>query len=174
VPPRLAQHRRQTSEPDLGERNYLVSSDRSAQPTVTQESAPTGVADPQTASPTNGAAEHPGELPSQHSQDTSAGKERGRKQSTARKTRTVTLTLTVTGTAEGEWQADLAHGTTRIVRGMPIPAAAVARAAKELHPDISSGIETVLTEAREQHRSRMQELEAELEKVKRALADLTD
>ncbi|GDY29001.1 DUF6319 family protein [Gandjariella thermophila] len=97
---------------------------------------------------------------------------RGRKQSSARKTRTVALTLTVTGTAEGDWQADLVHGTNRLVRGMPIPAAAVARAAKELHPDIESGIEAVLSEAREQHRSRMQELEAELERVKRALADL--
>jgi hypothetical protein len=147
-----------------------VSSDRSAQPTATQESAPTGGEDPQPAPPTNGAAE----LPSQPAQDTPSGKERVRKQSAARKTRTVTLTLTVTGTAEGEWQADLTHGTTRIVRGMSIPASAVARAAKELHPDISGGIESVLTEARDQHRHRMQELEAELDKVKRALAELTE
>jgi hypothetical protein len=106
------------------------------------------------------------------SDENPAPAKRGRKPGTARKTRTVALTLTVTGTAEGDWQADLVHGTNRIVRGMPIPAAAVARAAKELHPDIEAGIDTVLTEAREQHRSRMQELEAELEKVKRALADL--
>jgi hypothetical protein len=97
-----------------------------------------------------------------------------RAKSTAKKTRTVELTLTVTGTAEGEWQADLVHGTTRVVQGLIIPAAAVARAAKELHEDIAGGIETVLQAAREQHRTRMEELEAELAKVKAVLADLSD
>lgn len=100
---------------------------------------------------------------------------RPRKQaSSARKTRTVELTLTLTGTAEGEWQADLVHGTNRVVKGLQIPASAVAKAAKELHDDISEGIETVLSAAREQHRAKMEELEAELEKVKRALADLSE
>ncbi|MCP2260681.1 hypothetical protein LX15_004401 [Streptoalloteichus tenebrarius] len=97
---------------------------------------------------------------------------RSRKKSTARKTRTVALTLTVTGTEDGDWQADLVHGTTRVVRGLAVPAAAVARAAKELHPEISEGIETVLSAAREQHRARMEQLEAELERVKQALAEL--
>ncbi|MCP2169320.1 hypothetical protein LX83_006205 [Goodfellowiella coeruleoviolacea] len=105
-----------------------------------------------------------------------AGAKRGRprKQSSARKTRTVELTLTLTGTAEGEWQADLVHGTNRVVKGLQIPASAVAKAAKELHDDISEGIETVLSAAREQHRAKMEALEAELEKVKRALADLSE
>jgi hypothetical protein len=117
--------------------------------------------------------ETPAESPSAADED---GGKRGakRKQSTARKTRTVELTLTVTGTAEGEWQADLVHGTTRVVRGLSIPASAVARAAKELSSEISDGIETVLSAAREQHRSRMEQLEAELEQVKKALAELTD
>ena len=130
--------------------------------------------------PTTPAAETPA-APAETSAETSAADaedsgKRGakRKQSTARKTRTVELTLTVTGTAEGEWQADLVHGTTRVVRGLSIPASAVARAAKELHADISDGIETVLSAAREQHRSRMEQLEAELEQVKKALAELTD
>ncbi|KAA2261703.1 hypothetical protein F0L68_15765 [Solihabitans fulvus] len=108
------------------------------------------------------------------SENGAAKRGRPRKQSTAKKTRTVELTLTVTGTAEGEWQADLVHGTNRVVRGLSISAAAVARAAKELHPDISEGIETVIDAAREQHRSRMEQLEAELEQVKRALAELND
>ena len=97
-----------------------------------------------------------------------------RAKSTAKKTRTVELTLTVTGTADGDWQADLLHGTTRVVQGLVIPAIAVSKAAKELHEDIASGIETVLEAAREQHRTRMEELEAELAKVKQALAELTD
>ncbi|ATE53238.1 MULTISPECIES: DUF6319 family protein [Actinosynnema] len=97
-----------------------------------------------------------------------------RVKSTAKKTRTVELTLTVTGTADGEWQADLVHGTRRIVSGLSVPAAAVARAAKELHEDIANEIEVVVEAAREQHRSRMEELEAELAKVKQALAELND
>jgi hypothetical protein len=99
---------------------------------------------------------------------------RPRKQSTARKTRTVELTLTVTGTAEGEWQAELTHAGKRVVQGLAVSAAAVARAAKELSPEISDEIETVITAAREQHQARVAELEAELNKAKAALAELED
>ncbi|GGN04324.1 hypothetical protein GCM10011609_49470 [Lentzea pudingi] len=98
----------------------------------------------------------------------------GRPKSTAKKTRTVELTLTVTGTAEGEWQADLVHGTQRVVSGLVIPAIAVAKAAKELHEDIATGIESVLEAARDQHRTRMEELEAELARVKAQLAELSE
>ncbi|RLK59138.1 DUF6319 family protein [Actinokineospora cianjurensis] len=97
-----------------------------------------------------------------------------RAQSTAKKTRTVELTLTVTGTADGEWQAELSQGGKRILQGLQVPAAAVSRAAAELHEDISKTIEAVLDTAREQHRARMEELEAELSKVKAALADLQE
>jgi outer membrane biosynthesis protein TonB len=97
-----------------------------------------------------------------------------RAKSTAKKTRTVELTLTVTGTAEGEWQADLVHGTQRVVSGLVISAIAVAKAAKELHEDIAEGIETVLEAARDQHRTRMEELEAELARVKAQLAELSE
>lgn len=97
---------------------------------------------------------------------------RPRKQSTARKTRTVELVLTVTGTADGEWQAELTHGGKRVVQGLAVAAAAVSRAAKELHPEISGEIDTVITAARDQHKARMEELEAELNKVKQALAEL--
>lgn len=100
-------------------------------------------------------------------------KARGRKPGTAaRKTRTVELTLTVTGTADGEWQADLLHSGKRVVQGLPIPAAAVSKAAAELHQDISEVIETVLSTAREQHQSKLAELEAEVERVRKALAEL--
>jgi hypothetical protein len=99
---------------------------------------------------------------------------RPRKQSTARKTRTIELTLTVTGTAEGEWQAELVHGGKRVVAGLAVSAAAVSRAAKELHPDISGNIDTVITAAREAHQQRMAELQAEMDKVKQALAELED
>lgn len=104
--------------------------------------------------------------------DPGSKKGRGRKQSTARKTRSVELTLTVTGTAEGEWQAELTHSGKRIVQGLPIAASAVSKAASELHPDISETIESVLTQAREQHEAKLAELEAEVEKVRKTLADL--
>lgn len=104
-----------------------------------------------------------------------APKKRGRKPgSTARKTRTVELTLTVTGTLDGEWQAELTQSGSRVLQGLSIPAAAVSRAAAELHEDISKAIESVLDAARQQHQARLAELEAELSKVKRALADLQD
>ncbi len=100
---------------------------------------------------------------------------RGRKPgSTAKKTRTVELTLTVTGTLDGEWQADLSHSGSRVVQGLPVPAAAVSRAAAELHEDISKAIETVLDVARQQHQARLAELEAELSAVKQKLADLQE
>jgi len=101
-------------------------------------------------------------------------KKPARAKSTAKKTRTVELTLTVTGTAEGEWQADLVHGTRRVVSGLVIPAIAVAKAAKELHVDIAEGIESVLEAARDQHRTRMEALEAELARVKAQLAELSE
>lgn len=99
-------------------------------------------------------------------------KTRGRKQSTARKTRSVELTLTVTGTADGEWQAELTHSGKRVVQGLPVAASAVSKAASELHPDIAETIESVLTQAREQHETKLAELEAEVERVRKTLADL--
>jgi hypothetical protein len=95
-----------------------------------------------------------------------------RTKSTAKKTRTVELTLTVTGTLDGAWQADLMHGSTRVVQGLSVSAASVAKAAEELHPEIAEKINEVVTAAREQHESRLRELEAEVAKVKQALADL--
>lgn len=99
---------------------------------------------------------------------------RGRPKSTAKKTRTVELVLTVTGTLDGSWQADLVHGTKRVVSGLTIPAAAVSRAAQELHPEVAKAIDSVISDAREQHETRLRELEAEVAKVKQALADLGD
>ncbi|MDA3647239.1 DUF6319 family protein [Saccharopolyspora indica] len=99
-------------------------------------------------------------------------KPRARKQSTAKKTRTVELTLTVTGTADGEWQADLMHAGKRVVQSLPVAAAAVSKAAAELHQDISDTIESVLNQARQQHEAKLAELEAEVERVRKALAEL--
>ncbi|SDJ78771.1 hypothetical protein SAMN04487820_10293 [Actinopolyspora mzabensis] len=99
-------------------------------------------------------------------------KTKGRKQTGARKTRQVELTLTVSGTAEGEWQADLTHAGKKIVQGLPISASSVSKAAGELHDDISEAIESVLSEARQQHEARLAELEAELQRVRKTLEEL--
>ncbi|MDX3190984.1 DUF6319 family protein [Streptomyces sp. MN03-5084-2B] len=92
--------------------------------------------------------------------------------STAKKTRTVELTLTVTGTADGEWQAELKNGSKWVAKGLEIPAAAVSRAAKELHSDLSGPIDEVINQAREAQAAKVAALEAELEKAKQALAEL--
>lgn len=94
------------------------------------------------------------------------------KSGSARKTRSVTLTLTVTGTADGEWQAELKHGSTWVARGLEVPAAAVSRAAKELHDELSAPIDEVINAAREQQQAKVAQLEAELEEAKQALANL--
>jgi len=100
---------------------------------------------------------------------------RGRpKGSGARRTRTMELTLTVTGTADGEWQADLKHGDTWVTRGLPVAAAAVSRAAKELHEDLSKPIDEVINAAVDQQKARVAALEAELEQARKALAELAD
>lgn len=145
--------------------------DASPTDAVPAESDPTGTAAADTG---QGTPEQSGEQSGteQSGAESAPKKTRTRKQSTARKTRSVELTLTVTGTAEGEWQAELTHSGKRIVQGLPIPASAVSKAATELHEDISEAIETVLQDARKQHEAKLAELEAEMERVKRTLADL--
>ncbi|MER7114468.1 DUF6319 family protein [Saccharomonospora azurea] len=97
---------------------------------------------------------------------------RAKPKSSARKTRTVVLTLTVTGTADGEWQAELKHGSKWVAKGLDIPASAVSRAAKELHEELSAPIDEVINEAREQQQAKVAQLEAELQQAKQALAEL--
>lgn len=100
---------------------------------------------------------------------------RGRpKGSTARTTRTVELILTVSGTADGEWQAELKQGSTWITRGLPVSAAAVSRAAQELHAQIAEPIDAVIGAAREERAARVAALEAELEQARKALAEIDE
>lgn len=94
--------------------------------------------------------------------------------SSARTTRTIELTLTVSGTADGDWQAELKQGTTWLSRGLPVTAAAVTRAAQELHAELAGPIEAVIGAAREQRAARVAALEAELEQARKALAEIED
>ncbi|XVS66379.1 DUF6319 family protein [Actinosynnema sp. CA-299493] len=155
----------------LVEQEETVDAEAPAAP-VQQEVAPVAQAE-QAAQPAKVEAEAKPAEPEAKPADAEA-KPAKRPKSTAKKTRTVELTLTVTGTADGDWQADLVHGTKRVVQGLSISAAAVSRAAKELHDDIAGGIDEVIETARAQHRTRMEELEAELARVKAALAELSD
>ena len=94
------------------------------------------------------------------------------KKSAGPKTKTLELTLTVTGTADGEWRAELKQGTTYLARELAVAAAAVSRAAKELHDDLAAPIDEVIEEARSQQAAKVAALEAELDAARRALAEL--
>ena len=94
------------------------------------------------------------------------------KKAPAKKTKTLELTLTVTGTADGEWRAELKQGTSYLARNLAVAAAAVSRAAKELHEDLSTPIDGIIEEARAQQAAKVAALEAELEAARKALADL--
>ncbi len=99
---------------------------------------------------------------------------RGRKPS-ATKSRGVELVLTVNGTIDGaDWRAEVMHAGKVLVSDLAVPTSAVSAAAKDLHPEIADAIESVLSVAREQQRSRVEALQAELEAAQRALADLQD
>jgi hypothetical protein len=89
-----------------------------------------------------------------------------------KKTKTLELTLTVTGSADGEWRAELKRGTTYVARDLAIAAAAVSRAAKELHEDLAGPIDEFIEAARVEQAAKVAALEAELEAARKALADL--
>lgn len=94
------------------------------------------------------------------------------KRSGGKKAKTLELTLTVTGTADGEWRAELKQGTSYLARNLAVAAAAVSRAAKELHEDLAIPIDEVIEEARSQQAAKVAALEAELDAARKALADL--
>ncbi|BBZ28120.1 hypothetical protein MMAD_24150 [Mycolicibacterium madagascariense] len=106
------------------------------------------------------------------SETPSAERKAPAKRASGRKTRTLELTLTVTGTADGEWRAELRQGTTFLAKDLAVAAAAVSRAARELHEDLATPIDAVIEEARAQQAAKIAALEAELEAARRALADL--
>jgi hypothetical protein len=133
------------------------------EPAVSESASTT----PETAS---AEADAPAETPAEEAPKPKRG--RPKVATTAKKTRTVELVLTVTGTADGEWQAELKNGSKWVAKGLEIPAAAVSRAAKELHQDLSGPIDEVINQAREAQAAKVAQLEAELEKAKAALAEL--
>jgi hypothetical protein len=83
-------------------------------------------------------------------------------------------TLTLTAGPEGQWSVEVSTGKKRVLRPMPVPASAVAQAAKALHEDVAEAVEPLLEAAREQQRTRVAQLEQELADAQRTLADLTE
>ncbi len=69
-------------------------------------------------------------------------------------------------------QGKLKQGNTFLARDLAVAAAAVSRAAKELHEDLATPIDEVIEEARVQQAAKVAALEAELEAARKALADL--
>ena len=94
------------------------------------------------------------------------------KRAAGRKAKTIELTLTVTGTADGDWHAELKQGSNYLARGIAVAAAAVSRAAKELHDDLATPIGAIIEEARSVQAARVAALEAELQAARAALAGL--
>ncbi len=94
------------------------------------------------------------------------------KKAAGKKTKTLELILTVTGTADGEWRAELKQGSSYLARDLPVAAAAVSRAAKELHEDLSNPVDEAIEEARSQQVARVAALEAELDAARQVLAEL--
>jgi hypothetical protein len=134
------------------------------------------VSESSTAEATDTASPEAAPAPDPAATDEPEKRRRGRPKgaSSARTTRMIELTLTVSGTADGDWQAELKQGSTWLSRGLPVTAAAVTRAAQELHAELAGPIEAVIGAAREQRAARVAALEAELEQARKALAEITD
>ncbi len=135
---------------------------------ATTEPAPTDSPDTVAASSDDGRAE------AAQSDEAAARPKRGRpRKAPGSKPQSVELVLTVSGSVDAnDWHADVVHAGKKVVKGLPVPASAVGAAAKDLHPDIAAAIEAVLDAARDRQRSRVEQLQAELDAAQRALADL--
>lgn len=82
-------------------------------------------------------------------------------------------TLTVTASPEGQWSVEVTSGKRRLLRPTPVSASAVAQAAKSLHGDVAEAVEPLIEAAREQQRSRVEQLQQELADAQRMLDELT-
>ncbi|WP_222596518.1 DUF6319 family protein, partial [Nocardia neocaledoniensis] len=96
------------------------------------------------------------------------------KATAARKPKAPEVTVTLTGTADGEWTVDVVNGKKRSVKGLAVSSAAVAQAAKILHPEVEEVVDGILEAARGVQQAKVAQLQAELEAAKRLLAELGD
>ncbi|MEV0297752.1 DUF6319 family protein [Nocardia sp. NPDC050710] len=92
----------------------------------------------------------------------------------ARKTKAPEVTVTLTGTADGEWAVDVVNGKKRTIRGLPVSSAAVAQAAKVLHPEVAEVVAGILEAARGVQQAKVAQLQAELEEARKLLEELSE
>ncbi|MBF6174798.1 DUF6319 family protein [Nocardia blacklockiae] len=144
--------------------------------TVTQSPAPAGSAPVQTAvaeaAPKPAAPASAPKPAAKPSQGAAARPAQKSTTSTARKSKTPEVTVTLSGTADGEWTVDVVHGKKR-TRGLSVPGATVAQAAKLLHPEVAEVVDAVLESVRSSQRAKVEQLQAELEQARRVLDDLS-
>lgn len=87
--------------------------------------------------------------------------------------RSAAVTVTLMSTENGEWTVEVRSGDRRKVRPTPVPAGAVAKAARSLPDTVGEAIEASLDAARAQQQSKIELLKAELEAAQRALRELS-
>ncbi|WP_256666958.1 DUF6319 family protein, partial [Nocardia cyriacigeorgica] len=92
----------------------------------------------------------------------------------ARKAKSAEVTVTISGTADGEWSVDVVNGKKRTVRALPVNSAAVAQAAKLLHPEVAEVVGGIMEAVREAQLAKVEQLQAELEEARKLLAELPD
>lgn len=84
------------------------------------------------------------------------------------------VTVTLTGSADGEWTVDVVNGKKRTVRGLAVPSASVAQAAKVLHPEVAEVIAGILEAARGAQQAKVEQLQAELAEARKVLEELSE
>lgn len=133
---------------------------------VAKESAPRPAQDAAKTQPAKTAAPAPDPAASSRPAPAKAAK------APARKAKAPEVSVTLAGTTDGEWTVEVVTGKKRSVRGLPVSSAAVAQAAKLLHPEVAEVVAGILDAAREAQLAKVAQLQAELEAAKRALEDL--
>ncbi|MBA8825137.1 hypothetical protein FHX42_002488 [Saccharopolyspora lacisalsi] len=81
-------------------------------------------------------------------------------------------TVTLTADAEGQWSVEVNNGKKRVLRPTSVPASVVGQAARTLHVDVADAVEPMLEAAREQQRSRIEQLQRELSDAQQKLDEL--
>ena len=160
---------------------------RKDESTVTQPSTATSVATPSTtpspapaAQPSNpGAASEGADQGAKSAAAKSAAgaaqPPRPVKSAAPRKSRSAAeVTVTLTGTADGEWTVDVVNGKKRTIRGLAVTSAAVAQAAKVLHPEVAEVVAGILEAARGVQQAKVALLQAELAEARKLLEELSE
>ncbi|WP_211257310.1 DUF6319 family protein [Actinoalloteichus caeruleus] len=147
-------------------KNAAPAAKKPANPPSPTFSAAPGAALPKSPSTSGGSVSEQSSTSQSGSSKAKAGSAKKAKAPTA-------AVLTLTSTQDGLWTAEVTLGTKKAVKPTTVSPAAVSQAVALLHEDVEAAIEPVLEAAREQHRARVEQLQAELEEARRLLGELT-